>query len=109
MILVQRDAQYRFRRRQGVHYRMSRENLPCVAAITPDVCALAARRRGDLVAASIHWGSLVAYPLIGRAMTARRDYYEVLGVPRDADTNTITRVHSAGLPAAATSARRRSS
>ena len=37
-------------------------------------------------------------------MTARRDYYEVLGVPRDADTNTITitRVHSAGLPAAVT-------
>ena len=37
---------------------MSPENLPCVAVITPDVCALAARRRGNLVAVSIHWGSL---------------------------------------------------
>ena len=35
-------------------------------------------------------------------MAARRDYYEMLGVPRDADTNTITRVHSASLPAAST-------
>jgi len=26
---------------KAVHYRMSPENLPCVAVITPDVCALA--------------------------------------------------------------------
>jgi hypothetical protein len=35
-------------------------------------------------------------------MAARRNFHEVLGVPRDADAKTITRVRSAGSPAAIT-------
>jgi len=71
---------------KAVHYRMSPGNVPCVAGVRPDACALAdnhdflpdlsgataddvigraraAKRPGDVVVVSVHWDRSGAMPL----------------------------------------------